>query len=184
MYIFSGFLGNTLELSYSVYVIMYHEFEFVLCWWNFWKLRIAPMSPGRTKHVCNLRWRSILSTLEKSLKSSSMRTGTHGIGHNLPVQISNLGKVQISNLGKVQISNLGKSYDQITSGGVSTGFQKRVSVEFQGWSFFFLEVFPTKTCIHQWLVRRNEVPIKGTVFNPLITILMWWSPRAFREGCP
>ena len=27
------------------------------------------MSPGRTKHVCNLRWTSILLKLEKSLKS-------------------------------------------------------------------------------------------------------------------
>ena len=33
------------------------------------KLRIALMSPGRTKHICNLRWISILSKLEKSLKS-------------------------------------------------------------------------------------------------------------------
>ena len=30
--------------------------------------RIALKSPGRTKHVCNLRWRSISSKLEKSLK--------------------------------------------------------------------------------------------------------------------
>ena len=31
----------------------------------FFKLRIALMSPGMTKHVCNLRWRSTLSKLEK-----------------------------------------------------------------------------------------------------------------------
>ena len=30
----------------------------------------ALMSPGRTKHVCNLRWTSILSKLEKSLKTT------------------------------------------------------------------------------------------------------------------
>ena len=34
----------------------------------FWKLRIALMSPGRTEHVCNLKWTSILSK-QKSLKS-------------------------------------------------------------------------------------------------------------------
>ena len=56
-----------MELSYSVYVIIYHGFEFVQFEWNFWKLRIVLMSPGRTKHVYNLRWRSIISRLEKSL---------------------------------------------------------------------------------------------------------------------
>ena len=33
----------------------------------FWKLRITLMTLGRTKHVCNLRWTSLLSKLEKSV---------------------------------------------------------------------------------------------------------------------
>ena len=47
-------LKNTLGLSYSVYVIIHHGFESFNLNGIVWKLRIALMSPARTKHVCNL----------------------------------------------------------------------------------------------------------------------------------
>ena len=53
-----------------------YYFDSELCWHNcamFNKIImalkcLALMRPGMTKHVCNLRWRSIISKLEKSLK--------------------------------------------------------------------------------------------------------------------
>ena len=66
------------NFSYSVYVIIYHEFEFVQFEWYFGKLRIALMSPARTKHVYNLRWRSFISNLEKSF-NVQLRSGTNKV---------------------------------------------------------------------------------------------------------
>ena len=48
---FSEFLKNSLELSYSVNVIIYHELELILLWLNFFKLWIVLISPGRIKRV-------------------------------------------------------------------------------------------------------------------------------------
>ena len=65
-----SFLRNTLELSYSVYMIIHFGFEFIIhfgLYISLYSFRIALKSPGRTKHVCNLRWTSILSKLEKSI---------------------------------------------------------------------------------------------------------------------
>ena len=52
-----------------IYFKLCYYFDLEFCWHNF---------PGRTKHVCKLRWRSIISKLEKSLiKIQSMQNGTH-----------------------------------------------------------------------------------------------------------
>ena len=57
----------SLKFSADLYrVFTVYGFEFILFKWNFLKLRIALMSPRKTKHVCNLRRRSIISKLEKS----------------------------------------------------------------------------------------------------------------------
>ena len=54
----------------QIYVMCYY-FYWELCWHNYCKMlnkiiMISLMSPGRTEHVCNLLWRSIISKLEKS----------------------------------------------------------------------------------------------------------------------
>ena len=52
-----------IKLSYSVYVIIYHGFEFVKFQQNFSKLWIILTSPERTKHVYNVKLRNIISKL-------------------------------------------------------------------------------------------------------------------------